>query len=124
MRFLIDMGGDVNSFDCRGRAPLHEAIRTKSTTSDRSIVVSELLLAGAGVNLPTPLGVTALHYAVWYGHLGVLNTLLRHDANPLFGHDKEERTACGWAEYHVAQSNSGSTGGGGGNQQQFRGSQP
>ena len=100
IKFLVEMGADVNAFDEKGRAPLHEAIRTKSTASDRSVVISELLQAGAVVNLPTPQGFTALHYAVTYGHLGALNTLLRHEANPLFGHDKEDRSIP-WAEFHV-----------------------
>lgn len=108
IRFLHAMGADTNKFDNHGRAPLHDAARTHfhhtgssgQIHGDRCMIITELLRSGAVVNLPTSHGNTALHYAVLGNQLGAVNTLLRHDANPLFQHDREDSSLT-WQEAHV-----------------------
>lgn len=113
IRLLHAMGADTNRFDSNGRAPLHDAVRHSvhhisgssghihhATGGDRCMIITELLRSGAVVNLPTSHGNTALHYAVLGNLLGAVNTLLRHDANPLFQHDRED-ASISWQEAHV-----------------------
>ena len=110
IRFLLEMGADCHCVDDRGYAPIHDAVRRRQrpTLHDRCNIVTELLEGASrasAVNLPTPSGLTALHFALQGDFLGAVNTLLRYDANPLYNHDKEDRRAS-WHTVHVEQCQS------------------
>ena len=59
VRFLVRAGADPNAVDTSGVAPLHRAVRTRSTAA-----VRVLLEGGADVRLRNKSGSTPLHLAV------------------------------------------------------------
>lgn len=82
IRLLIEQGVDVNSADGLGQTALMSAVRDA-----RAAVVDQLLSAGADVNKSTVDGrsaVTALHYAVGKGNLGIIQALLVKGADVNF----------------------------------------
>ena len=59
IRYLVDSGADPNALDKSGVAPLHRAVRTRSSEA-----VSALIEHGADPRLTNKSGSTPLHLAV------------------------------------------------------------
>ncbi|XP_031554891.1 ankyrin repeat domain-containing protein 39-like [Actinia tenebrosa] len=74
----LNKGGDPNAVDSSGYTALHYASR-----SGHFAVCELLLMKGACANAQTRSGqVTPLHRAAYCGRIGVVNLLLRHQADP------------------------------------------
>ncbi|XP_011681434.1 serine/threonine-protein phosphatase 6 regulatory ankyrin repeat subunit B-like [Strongylocentrotus purpuratus] len=89
MKYLIRQGSDVNKNDCRGRAPLHAAVK-----NDHLEVVNFLL--GKGAEGTTFYGLTPLYIATQSDHIGVVNFLVSSEYNV------NERNECGKSPLHAA----------------------
>ena len=75
VRFLIEVGADPNVKDDAGVAPLHRAVRTRSSSA-----VCALLCNGADARLANKSGSTPLHLAVQdTGQSGSGSTAARHE---------------------------------------------
>ncbi len=79
VRKFLELGADPNSIDNEGRAPLHYAIQGRSVD-----VVSELLNAGAQIDVADANGNTPLSDAVFYaeGKKETIVYLLERGADP------------------------------------------
>ncbi len=98
---LIEQGADVNCSDLEGNTPLHYAVtmqnsnilkyfeawgaRPKGIPDNLRLsyihIILELLAANAAVNQSNDQKRTALHYAVYQGHVDVVEILLDHGAD-------------------------------------------
>jgi len=65
----------INSFDARGRYPLHKAARI-----GRTDIANLLIVWGANPNVRDNRGFTPLHLAVWAGHDQTVKLLLENNA--------------------------------------------
>jgi len=75
--WLVRLGADVDAQDHLGWTPLLHAIMTYQPR-----VVHKLCTLGAQIALADVGGNTALHHAMHYGHEDIVETLLRHGADP------------------------------------------
>ena len=78
VKFLIDVGIDVNYTDVEDKTPLMLAV-----DEGHELVVRTLISAKANINAQTKLGLTALARAVSYGKpIALIKCLLENGANP------------------------------------------
>ena len=88
--YLLSIGADPNALDKSGVAPLHRAVRTRSSPAVRA-----LLKGGANPTLPNKSGSTPLHLAVQttgasnsgseharHQQAAIIKLLLQHGAKP------------------------------------------
>lgn len=79
VKFLIDLGADVNALDREESTPLHYSV-----SAETSAALRLLLDAKANVNAKTKSGATPLHLAVSRRATAAAKLLLEHGADPNF----------------------------------------
>jgi len=83
VRFLLELGADVNIRTKDGRTALHAAVGSTPSMPERQRECVQLLLEhGALVDCRDETGVTPLMNAAWFGSLPSVLELLRSGADP------------------------------------------
>jgi ankyrin repeat protein len=85
VRTLCELGANVNKVSCLGETALINAIRAAAfgMSKDAVSTVQLLLEYGADPNLIARDGCNALHQAIIYSQVGLVEMLLAHGADPL-----------------------------------------
>lgn len=81
---LIELGADVNAITSDGQSVLHAAVGETPSQPDRQAACVKMLLdAGAKGDVATPLGITPLMQAAWFGCIDAakvfMNAKVRQD---------------------------------------------
>ena len=98
IRLLLNRGANLEAKDGDGSTPLMIiAVQSESPDEDeKEIIVKFLLDSGAEANVAENDGNTALHWACYHKHLGMVQLLLHHGAN-LEAKDGHHGTPLYWA---------------------------
>lgn len=82
MKLLIKEGANVNARDIAGYSVLFHCFTAYGNQEEKSILGTELMSAGADVNLPNRFGCTPLHENVMTQNFELLDFLVEHGADP------------------------------------------